>query len=236
MLLDDIRDRLKGDIAQFWDKIQESSLYVSLKDRYDTLSPTRQKIVSAVTIAIILIVVFMVPLGTFWSSSDLVTEYEAKRDLIRELLRANKEANENSPDFAQPSTADVENQVKQALNQLNLLPEQIRSVMTVTNTGTLVKSSIVDGIVEVSTAQLNIRQVVTLGTSIARIQGTKLKDLIMNANQKDPRYFDALYRIVVFKTEGGGSGAAPGGAAPSGNGIPPPPPPPPGGRNLRGGK
>lgn len=235
MILDDIKDRIKGDAAQFMDKVQESSIYVSLKDRYDSLSPTRQKIVAAATVAVVLVFIFMIPLGTYWSSADLVTEYEGKRDLIRELLRANKEASENTPQFAQPNAADVEAQAKQALTQLNLLPDQIRSVMTVPNSGTLIKSSIVEGIVEVSTAQLNLKQVVALGTSLVRIQGTKLKDLIMTASPKDPRYFDALFRVVVFKSDPSGSTDGGNAGAP---GVPPPPPPPPGsgGKKLRGTK
>ena len=46
MLLDDLKDRLKGEAAQFMDRFQESSLYLSLKDRYDSLSPSRQRLVT----------------------------------------------------------------------------------------------------------------------------------------------------------------------------------------------
>lgn len=220
MVLDDLKDRLKSEAAQFSDRLQESSLYLTWKDRYDSLSPSRQKIVVVSAVAFILVLIFSMPLMTYWSSSDFVAEYEAKRDLIRELLRANKEANENVPSFVQPSMQSVRSQVDQAIAQQNLLPEQNRGVSVSNSSTPLIKSSIVDGILEISSLQLNVRQITNLATSLAKIQGTKLKDMILSASSKDPRYFDAVFRLVVFKADNTRSGGGADGE------IPPPPAPP----------
>lgn len=224
MTFEDLKDRFKSEFQQLTDRIQETPAYLSLKDRYDTLPPSRQKVVTLSVLGLILVLVFSIPFSTYMASSENVAEYEEKKDLIRDLLRAHKEANESSLTVDPPGMDQVRAQADSAIQSLNLLPEQNRGIQVQPLHSPLIKSSIVEGVLEISTLQLNLRQVVSLATGLAKIPGAKLKDLIMNANAKDGRYFDTIFRVVVFKgeppVEGGGSPAR------GSVGVPPPPPPP----------
>lgn len=214
MTFEDLKDRFKSEGQQLWDRIQESSTYQSLRDRYDNLSPERQKLVVWGSVALLVVILFSIPLATLQTSSEHVSEFEGKKELMRDLLRAQKEANEVSTSVANLPVAAIRAEIDRALQQLQLLPEQNRGVTVAPTTTPLVKASIIESVLEVSTMQLNLKQVVSLAASLARIQGTKLKDLVMTANTTDPRYFDTIYRLVVFRSE-----------PPKANEPPPPPPP-----------
>lgn len=219
MTFEDLKDRLRMEAQQTWDKIQESSLYISLKDRYDSLPPPRQRLAVVATLSFIALIVFWWPLSNFQESWVQVSEYETKKELIRDLLRANKEASESGLSINPPPINDVRARAEQALQALGLMAEQNRGISILPPSGGLIKSSILEGVLEVSTVQLNLKQVVDLATNLVRIPGTKLTDLTMTANSRDPRYYDAVFRVSVFKgdpNQGVGSG---------GGGRPPPPPP-----------
>lgn len=230
MTFDDVKDQIKTQALQLFDRIQETPTYLSLKDRYDTLSPSRQKAVIGGAVALILLIVFSIPLSTYWTSVDNISQYESKKDLIRDLLRAHKEAEENSLTVNPPPIDQVRAQAEQTVQMLSLLPEQNHGVNIQAFNSPLIKGSIVEGVVEVSTAELNLRQIMNIATGLAKIPGTKLKDLIMNANARDPRYFDTVFRVVVFKgapqVESAPEPVIRGNHSGSGNGSIPPPPPP----------
>ena len=47
MNLDDLKDILKNESKATWDRLQETSLYNNLKDRFDSLSSLAQKTIVA---------------------------------------------------------------------------------------------------------------------------------------------------------------------------------------------
>ena len=55
---EDIKEKMKGEAQQLWGKIQESSAYNQLKDRFQNLSPAAQKVILALT-ALVLFLVLM---------------------------------------------------------------------------------------------------------------------------------------------------------------------------------
>ncbi|PWU17229.1 MAG: hypothetical protein C5B49_09275, partial [Bdellovibrio sp.] len=216
MNFEDLKERLKAAFQSIMDRLQENENYISLRDRFAEFSPQKQKAIIFGSIGFVLLLLFAIPFSTYQSASDQIGEYEAKKDLIRELLRAHKEAAENPLSVSPPSMGEVRSQIEAAIQSLNLLPEQNRGILVQPPGGSLVKNSIIEGVYEISTVQLNLTQIINLGTSLVKIQGTKLKDLVMRANAKDPRYFDTSFRLIVFKGESpdlpiGGGGAGGGG-------------------------
>lgn len=202
MTLEDLQERLKSEWQQTVDRLNENPLFINLKDRYESLSTTGQKLVLFGGVFVLLLIVGMYPYNSYMTSADTMQEFEGKRSLIRDLLRTYKEAAENRSAVVPPMPQDVRSRVEGILGAAQLLPEQNKGVIIAGKPGSLVRESLVGGVVQVSLAQLNLKQITSLGTEFSSIQGAKLKDVLMDASSKDPRYYDVVFRILVFKSEG----------------------------------
>ena len=83
--LDSIKERLKTSISSMTTRIQETTWYANLRDRYESLNPSQQKIALFVGTLIIMIVLLFYPFTLLMKSYDHIAQYEAKRELIREM-------------------------------------------------------------------------------------------------------------------------------------------------------
>lgn len=201
MNLDDLKDRLRTEWGQLRERLEESSAFNNLRDRYQDLNPTSQKALVIGGLVLIALILLSVPWAPFETSRENMTQFEDKRGLMRDLLRVQKEINE-TPNIAVPPPAEsVKGRIQSDLQTAQLMPEQIRGVSVLPATASasigLAQS---DGSVEVSLAQLNLKQIVDLGYQFQSIDpSVKMKDLIVHANALDARYFDVIYRLVVLK-------------------------------------
>lgn len=230
MNLEDLKESFKSQGEQLLGKIQENPSYVALKDRFDSLPSQTQKLVQIGGIALALLLIMSIPYSTYTTSAENVTTFEEKRNLVRELLRVSKESRETALSISPPSEAEARNRIESALSGAGVLPEQKAGVNPVPMTGNLIKGSVVETVLETKLTQLNLTQALNVGLSLARIQGAKLKDLIMEPNLKAANYFDVTYKLVVFKNYG----PAPGTGGDLSGDLPPPPPPPGGNRGGAG--
>lgn len=199
MNFDDLKDRLTSELKTTWDRIQDSSLYNQLKDRYENLSPSMQKIATIGAAVLVVALVMSFPLSYYSQSSTYVGEFEEKRDVIRELLKVSREASD-VPDLAQPPPVEqlrgmAEAQTKNA----NLLPEQVKSIEVGTSDSRLIPANLSSGTLNVHLAKLNLRQVVDLGYQLQAMNSSvKMQDLVVTANQEDNHYFDVAYKLIAL--------------------------------------
>lgn len=197
MNLDDIKDNLKSQLSQTWSRIEESSAYNQLKDRFENLTPTQQKLVAAGSGVFLALMLISVPYSYFSASNENVAVFEEKRALIRELLKVTRESSE-VPDIQTPPPADMlRNSIDSQLRSASLLPEQVKGISIVNAETSLIPRSLLESAVQVSLAKLNIRQIVDIGYNIQRIsQSVKMNDVRITANAEDPKYFDVEYKVV----------------------------------------
>lgn len=199
MTLDDLKERLATEAKQTWEKIRESALYNQMRDRYDNLTPVKQKLTIAGSVALITLLIFSVPYSAYNVAQENVAQFEEKRSVIRELLKVSREASE-VPNIPEPPALDAlkgmaDNQIKNA----NLSPEQIRSVAVTAADSRLIPANLSSGGLEVSLAKLNLRQVVDLGYQLQAINpSVKVQDLIITATQEDAHYFNATYKLIAL--------------------------------------
>ena len=229
MNFEDLKESLKSQWEQLLAKIQENPSFVTLKDRFDSLPLQTQKLIQIGAIALGLLILISIPYGTYSNSKSNVESFVEKRDLIRDLLRVSKEVSSTALSVSPPSDGEARGRIDAALNSAGVLPEQKTGINPIPLTGSLIKNSVVEVVLESKVTQLNLTQALNVGLALARIQGTKLKDLLMQPNAKDARYFDVDYKLVVFKNYG----IQAGGGLDDSDG-PPPPPPPPGSRGGAG--
>lgn len=199
MNLDDLKDRFSSEARVTWERIQESGAYNQMRDRYENMSPSMQKITLFGSAALIAFLILSMPYSYYKHSQDYVSEFEGKRMTIRELLKVSRESSE-VPQIPQAPSMDmirssVENQIKSA----NLLPEQIKGTEVMDSNSKVVPKNLTEGMLQVSLAKLNVRQALDLGYQFQSINpSVKLKDLVITANREDSRYFDVVYKLIAL--------------------------------------
>jgi hypothetical protein len=197
MNLDELKERFSSEFTQVSERVQESTIYNQLRDRYENMSPAMQKMSIVGGAALVSGLILSIPYSYFSQSSTYVGEFEEKRSTIRELLKVTRESAEVPNINPAPSSdslrANIENQLKNA----NLLPEQMRGTQAAATGSQLIPKNLTQGVMEVNLAKLNLRQVIDLGYQIQSINSSvKVTDMVMTANKEDNRYFDVVYKLV----------------------------------------
>ncbi len=196
-LISQLQERLKI----IWDKIQESSAYQQALEKYEDQSPNSQKIIQIGIVFVALLIMFMVPISNLFSSFDSELEFEAKRELTRELLKTSRDAS-LVPNIPQaPDSQVLESQIKNELTNLNLIPEQIKSVQQTSANSKLIPVEFSIGAVEVQLQNLNTRQIVDVAFQLSKLHpSVKFTDLTMEASLDNPGYFHLLAKVISLKT------------------------------------
>lgn len=211
MAFDDLKDQIRDVGSRIGSRIQESSAYLELQEKFQGLSPTAQKISLLLAGILGLLVVLLVPLMFFFSSMDYVTQYEDKQQLIRDLFRVSRETASLPPAPSPISTADLEVSARNSLSRVRLQPEQIASVAALPSASVPgISKAIEQSAVAVELKRLNLRQLIDAGHELQLVHPTaKLMGIEVRAGQPDPHYFDVTYKIIAFsaKPEGGAKGA-----------------------------
>jgi len=199
MAFEDLRENLQSELKNQWEKFQESSLYIQIKERYENLTPVMQKLTLAGLSLILIYTVLSFPLGFFSQSSQSVSEFEDRRQLLRDLLKSSKEAQE-SPDFSVPPPMEsFKSQVEGEIKAARLLPEQVLDVSLAGNNLQLIPEQLSQGILQIHLGKLNLRQILDLGYKFQSLSpSVKMMDLSMEANEQDHRYYDVTYRMAML--------------------------------------
>ncbi|NUN05017.1 MAG: hypothetical protein HUU57_04565 [Bdellovibrio sp.] len=199
MNLDDLKDRFASEARVTWERIQESATFNQLRDRYENMSPSMQKVTLVGGVALVAFLVLSIPYSYYQHSQDYVGEFEGKRMTIRELLKVSRES-ADVPQIPQaPSIDMVRSNIENQISAARLLPEQVKGTESLSADSSLIPKNLTEGGVQVSLAKLNIRQILDLGHQFQSINpSVKLKDLIITANREDTRYFDAVFKLVAL--------------------------------------
>ena len=201
MAFEEIKERVVSQAKAAWEKIEESSSYNQIKDRFENLSPLMQKIVVAVGGFSAVALLFSFPLGFYSNSQDLMSVFDEQRTLTREMLRTARDASQVPPLTGTPDSSELQARIQQKLKDARLLPEQIRGVQATTLPATILAQNTIAYGTEVSLSKINLTQLISMGHLLASLDSitTKVKDLEMVPHPQDPRYLDAVFRLVTFK-------------------------------------
>jgi hypothetical protein len=199
MNLDDIKDNLKSQLGETWGRIEESSFYNQLRDRFENLTPTRQKLAMVGAGILLALIVISIPYSYYATSSDYVLEFEDKRNLIRELLKVTRESSEVPDIPVAPSGDMLRGTVESQLRAAQLLPEQMKGLEVITADTGLVPRGLLEAGLRVNLAKLNLRQIVDIGYNIQNISpSVKMSDVNIFANGEDAKYFDVEFKLVTL--------------------------------------
>lgn len=199
MNLDDLKDSLKSQLGQTWSRIEDSSFYNQMKDRFENLPPAQQKLTLMGAGALFALFLISVPYSYYSTSAEYVSTYEEKRGLIRELLKVTRESSE-VPDLpSAPSSEMLQSSIENQLRMANLLPEQMKGIDVVTAETSLIPKGLLEAGLKVSLAKLNLRQIIDIGYNIQSISpSVKMSSMDVTANAEDSKYFDVDFKLVTL--------------------------------------
>lgn len=199
MILDDLKEQFTAAASNIGHRIQETSAYQQLKERFDALSYSAQKMVVVGTGFFIWFLILMIPFTWYNQSQENVTAFEERRAVIRELLKVSREASEVPPIPPAPPVETMKSDLEMRLKSANLLPEQIKSIEVTQPSSNLIPAERSAGELTFHLWKLNVRQVVDVGTQLSRLSASvKLTAMEMIANKEDPRYFDVTYKATAL--------------------------------------
>ncbi len=198
--LEEIRDQIKTRAVESWEKFKETEIYQKLSDRYQTLSPSGQKIVKFLSVFLVILIVAFIPLSQLTVSKEMVAQFEQQRQLIRDMFKTYRESSSNTLLTQPPSSDMLMGSVNSLLQSEQLIPEQIQGVALGSSEGRLIPQNLLSEVIDVRLAKLNLRQVVDIGTKLSNIsQAVKVKDILMHANNELAGYFDVTYKLYALK-------------------------------------
>jgi hypothetical protein len=201
MALADVQDQLKEQFAAVWARIRESSAFIDASEKYQGLSPAAQKGVAFGGGALVFLILMAVPYSYFSGSSDLITQYEDKRDLIQNLYHIQREANAVAGRPALPVNASEFQQRAQGIvTEAALQAEQMQYVSPIPTASIpgIAKTIDQQG-VEVSLKKLNLTQVIDIGYKLQAMDArSRLTGIDIKANASDRHYYDVIYRVIGF--------------------------------------
>ena len=193
---EEIFEQLKAKSTEIFEKIKETESYQQLSDRYQSLTPSGQKIVKFLGIGFIVFLFLFIPLSQISTSKEFITSFEDKRNLIRDLFKTYRESSQTSRLMPAPESSNLMGSINSTLQSEQLLPEQIVSVSLGSAEGRLIPQNLMTNVIDVKLTKLNLRQVVDIGSRLSALsQSVKLKDLLMSANNELAGYFDVTLHV-----------------------------------------
>ncbi len=198
--LDNLKEQFKNLGSKISQTIQDSPAFAQAKDRYENMEPPAQKMTLMIGVALLLFLIFFIPFSYLSESRTSLSLFEERRNLIRELFKTYRDSTA-TPDVAiPPSLEGLKSSVMSVIANAELLPEQNIGLSEGAIEGRLISSSLISSVLEVRLAKLNLKQIVDIGASIVSISGSvKMKDLLINANAQDTRYYDVTYKLYSLK-------------------------------------
>lgn len=198
--VDNLKEQNKAFFARTAERIKESEAYVQLQDRYQGLSPSGQKMARYGVVALLLLLVVFIPYTKLSTSSENITSYETKRNLIRDLFKTYRESSATQSVPLPPTTDSLRFSIETVLQRAELMPEQKLGIENMAAEGRLIPQNLVANVFAVKLTKLNLKQIVDIGTSIAAISDSiKLKDIDIKSNVNDTRYYDVNYKVYTLK-------------------------------------
>ncbi len=203
MNIQDLKEQILENLKTTWQNFQETSLYISAKEKFDDLSSRNQKIIITLSLFLLIYILLSVPISWIQNKNSEISYFEEKRSLTRELLYLNQmgvSAPEIDSEIHPPA---IENQLRSILEKANILPDQILSIDHLQNAAvrdsTMIPKDIKQKGVLATLSQLTLRQIVDIGFRIENdINSVKLTSIDIKTSNIDPHYYDVMYKIVSF--------------------------------------
>jgi hypothetical protein len=197
MLFEDQIEQGKEYLENLSSRVQESSLYIQLSDRFNSLSPSFQKFVIVFGLGLFIVLLISAPLANYHESVENMTAFEERKTLTQKVIDYNKNSSSQNPAPKRYNASELSREVKSLGKSysINLLDNQI-SVSSENNPKKLITSAQQSNF-KVKVDKANINQITALAYSIQKMNTSLiLQGLEFKANSENPAYFDSSIEVA----------------------------------------
>ncbi|MCX7977805.1 MAG: hypothetical protein N2578_02255 [Bdellovibrionaceae bacterium] len=196
MNFEEVLDSIRARLTPLWEKIQETDTWANLREKFLNLPSKQQLAIAVGSIVLAILLLLSIPLSRLFSSSEILAEFEERRSLIRNLIRAGREAGQLPAVQAPPGLEALKAQAD------SVLSGTLSSAQYTINNGSasrLLTPDLVSSTLEIQLKQINLRQVVDLGHQLSVLHpSVKMEDFSMTASREAPGFFDVVVRLVAL--------------------------------------
>lgn len=198
--IEDLKDKVQTQLFILGDRIQESSIYIEIKDRYENLNSRMQTVVKLVVAVLVFLFLYSFIHSPLTTANENISSYQEKRELLRSLLKTSRASQDVPALPVAPGSDSIRFQLDSYFRQIGLVESQISGIFPEINAGALIPTSMSDSALKVQLSKLNLKQVTDISHRLTNIApSVKLLDLSMIANLEDARYYDVTWKLVSLK-------------------------------------
>lgn len=200
MDFESLKEQLVDRFFEIKGKVEDSELYIRLKERYDNLTPNAQLGVKIGAALLSILFVYSIPASYLSSANEKMSYFNENRQLTRELIRAGRIARTLELPPSAPTSEALIQRLNSLLEEQNVLPEQKGNISPKADVvaASIVPKAIEQQGIKASIKKLNLRQVVKLGEGLHQIPGGRLFNMTILADQDDPHYFNVDFEVAAF--------------------------------------
>jgi hypothetical protein len=200
MDIESLKEQFVEQFKSYKSQIEDSESYIKLKEGYDKLTPNVQALLKAFGVFLVLYFFYSIPASYTSSAEEKMSLFEENREITRDLIRAGRIAKTTQLPPPAPSPQQLTSNIERNLKSQQVLPEQKLGITPMQNVASksIVPKSIEQSGIKASLKKLNLRQVIKLGEDMNEINSSQLMNMVIQADSKDPHYYNVDYEIASF--------------------------------------
>jgi hypothetical protein len=194
----DIKEKILDSLQQFLARVQESSIYIQLMERYRNFNPLVQKLLVAGLLFFAVFAVYLIP-DSFVSSSKTYEEsFQVNRRLIRDLFRTARNPVIRTDQFKGLSFDEMRSMIDAQITGTQIIDSQKGAFVPVNKPlpSKLVPGAIRQEGLSFELRKLNLTQIVQLSQKLSSMHpNTKLAGVDIQADKEDPHYYQVKFTM-----------------------------------------
>lgn len=199
MAFEDLRENLAEQLRYRLSSIKESSIFMTLKEKYEILPVNIQKGLKISVLCIGILSVSVIPYSYFSSAWQFEEDFEIQKESLEKMLKASS-ISSTAGSTRTLTPEDLIARINSKLEVMDLLPPQIEGVLISENEprSTFLPEKIKQNAIKVSLKKLNLQQIVEIGNALQSVNSNiKMTNLSILASTDETSYYDVNY---IFKT------------------------------------
>lgn len=196
--MSDLKDRLIEYFQMFLSRVQESSLYIQMMERYRNFNPLMQKLIIGGLLFFAVFTIYLIPESFVSTATTYEDSFHLNRRLIRDLFRTARNPVIRADEFKGPDFDELKALIDTQITGTQIMDSQ-KGAFTPVNKPLSAKQ--VPGAIQQTglafeVRKLNLTQIVQLSQKLSALHpNTKLAGVDIQADKEDPHYFQVKFTM-----------------------------------------
>lgn len=190
--IDEIKKFYFQILEQLRNKVSETNAFNSIKESYESLSLSRQKMIKNAILVLLFLCILVVPVFYFFSSVKKWNQFHTLWSLSFDLAR--------HKDYNPKTLNQSRSMVKERL--LNIITKYEDKNYTISDKKIPLDQKKIKGyLYTIEAGPLNVRQIIQMGTELDEMPYSYLSSLAMEESKKYPKHYEATFDLQVYKSK-----------------------------------